>query len=281
VADNRRGSFARTARAPFALAGIVLHLAWGAAVAGALFPVLPMRACNALVRFWSRIALVILGIDLELRIEPQSAPIAGSGGALLLANHISWADVFVIAAVTPARFVAKSEIAHWPLLGRFARMVGTVFVARNQRHAVALVNRVIAKRLRAGQTIAIFPEGTTTEGDRLLRFHANLVQPALDASAPLIPLGLQYLLDGQPTSVPAFVGDMNLAQSIWRILTTPRLRVRLHWLRTLQAQAGETRQAIGERARSAIAEALQINEVTTWSDPPAKAGPKADHPPVP
>jgi 1-acyl-sn-glycerol-3-phosphate acyltransferase len=242
---------------PLAAAFIVFHILWGLLVAGLLFPVLPARASGALVQFWSRIVLAALGIRLVLRPAPDAAPIAATRGALLVINHTSWADVFVVAAVTPARFVAKAEIAAWPLLGRFAAAVGTVFVERGRRHAVARVNHTVAARLRAGQSIGIFPEGTTSDGSLLLRFHANLVQSALDAPAPVIPVGLQYLQDGRPSGAAAYFGDMNLFASIWRILTAPRLTVHLHWLPAVDC-AGLSRQAIAGRARAAIGAAVGL-----------------------
>lgn len=252
--------------APLALAFIVVHILWGMLAAGLLFPWLPLRGRDTLVRFWSRVLLVALGIRLQVHHDPEAKPIAVTGGALLLTNHISWADVFVIAAVTPARFVAKAEVARWPLLGRFAASVGTVYVERGRRHAIAHVNHTVAQRLRLGQSIGIFPEGTTTDGSRLLRFHANLVQAALEADAPVIPLGLRYRQGDQPSTAAAFIGDMNLIQSIWRIALTPRLTAHLYWLPAI-AYDGLTRQAIAAKAREAIASALELREVTAVDEP--------------
>jgi 1-acyl-sn-glycerol-3-phosphate acyltransferase len=243
--------------APLALCFLVFHLVWGLLTALLIFPVLPAAARDALVQFWSRIALVALGIRLELRVEPGATPIAASRGSLIVSNHTSWADVFVIAAVTPARFVAKSEIAGWPLIGVFARAVGTIFVARRRRHAVVEVNRAAAERMQRGQSVVIFPEGTTTDGTQLLRFHANLFQAGIDAAAPVIPLSLEYRQDGRPSSAAAFIGDMTLVASMWRIVIAPRLTVRLRWLPAI-AIAGETRQAVAQRARTAILAALAL-----------------------
>jgi len=247
--------------APLALAFILVHIVWGMLVALALFPLLPRGVNDALVKFWSRTALVALGIRLELQRDPGAGDIDATRGSLLLINHVSWVDVFVVAAVTPARFVAKADIARWPVLGRFAGAVGTVFVERGRRHAVAHVNHTVTARLRAGQSIGIFPEGTTSDGSQLLRFHANLVQAALAAPAPVIPLGLQYRQDGRPSTAAAYIGDMSLGQSLWRILLTPRLTARLHWLPAIGCE-GCTRQAIAGRARGAIGAALALPELT-------------------
>jgi len=256
---NRCVSAALALVAPLMLGIIALHVLWGALAAGLLFPLLPARKRDALVRFWSQIALVALGIRLELHHHPGAAPIAATRGSLLLINHTSWADVFVVAAVTPARFVAKSDIERWPLLGRFAASVGTVFIERGRRHAVAHVNHAVRARLQAGQSVGIFPEGTTTDGSVLLRFHSNMVQAALEAQAPVVPLGVRYVQDGRPTAAAAFIGEMTLAGSMWRILVTPRLTAQLYWLPAIVC-AGQTRQAIAGHARDAIAAALGFEQ---------------------
>jgi 1-acyl-sn-glycerol-3-phosphate acyltransferase len=243
--------------APLALCFLFFHLIWGLLVALLVFPVLPVAARDALVRFWSRITLVALGIRLDVQVAPGATPIERSGGALLVSNHTSWADVFVIAAVTPARFVAKSEIAGWPVIGLFARAVGTIFVARGRRHAVMRVNEATTQRLRSGQSVTIFPEGTTTDGMRLLRFHANLFQAGIDAGAPVIPLALQYQQNGEPSPAAAFIGDMTLVASMWRIVIAPRLTVRLQWLAPMES-AGHSRQDLARRAHAAIHAALDL-----------------------
>lgn len=273
--------------APLVLMFIVLHILWGMAVAMSLFPVLPARVKGALVQFWSRVTLVALGIRLE--VAGQAAP-PPPPGALLVMNHISWADVFVVAALVPARYVAKAEIARWPVLGRFAAAVGTIYVERGRRHAVARVNHLVAARLRSGQMIGVFPEGTTTDGSRLMRFHANLLQAGLDAGAPVVPVALEYLQDGERTDAAAFVGDMNLVQSLWRILAAPRLAARISWLPALDC-AGQTRHAVARRAHAAIAGALHLrpdvldtaSDAVETSDEPAEAGAVGDYgaaPPV-
>jgi len=245
--------------APVALCAIILHLAWGMLTAVLLFPLLGQDARDALVRFWSRIVLVLLGIRLQVRTD-AAAGVQGPGqGALFVMNHVSWVDVFVICALVPVRFVAKSEIAGWPVLGRFAGAVGTVFVERGRRHAVAHVNAAVAARLRAGALIGIFPEGTTTDGTRLLRFHANLIQPAIDAQVPIVPLALHYHQDHQPSTAAAFIDDMTLAGSLWRILIAPRLAVRVHCLPSL-AVAGHGRHELAAHAQAAIGRVLQLDE---------------------
>ena len=109
-------------------------------------------------------------------------------GRLVVANHLSWLDIFAIDALCPASFVAKSEIARWPLVGTLVARAGTLFIERGRRHAVHRLIEHIERSLQAGGRVAVFPEGTTGAGHALLPFHANLIQAAVDAQAPVVPV---------------------------------------------------------------------------------------------
>jgi 1-acyl-sn-glycerol-3-phosphate acyltransferase len=195
-----------------------------------------------------------------------STGIAGwSSGRLLLANHISWIDIFSINAVVPTRFIAKAEIGRWPLVGLLVSLAGTLYVERGRRHAVHAINQKVAERLKQGETIGVFPEGTTTDGSLLLPFHANLVQPALDVGGEIRPVALRYTQRGAQTLAAAYVGDDSLVGSLWRIVTTPGLQVDVIWLPPLAAGAA-TRQAAGQQARAAIAQALGLHAADPAGD---------------
>ena len=246
--------------APITIAAALLHVALGIAFAVLAFPWIGRAGRDASVLIWSRLLLSIVGVRL---VSAGTPPSPGSGarpvgvGSLLLINHTSWLDVFSIAAVVPARFVAKAEIGRWPVFGWLAIVVGTLFVERGRRHAVVRTNQAVARRLRSGQLIGVFPEGTTTDGSRLLPFHANLVQPAIDLGAPLRPVGVRFTQRGQFSQAAMFVGQMNLMQSLWRVATAAHLTVQLHWLPALDPPPSN-RHAAARVARAAIAHALHI-----------------------
>jgi 1-acyl-sn-glycerol-3-phosphate acyltransferase len=281
--------------APISIAAAFVHVALGLLYALLTFSWIGPRGRDAAIMAWSRILLLIIGVRLESRGLPPSPssslfPRSGRGvggegaflpspsgagdasrpspacgrraageglGSLLLINHTSWLDVFSIAAVVPARFVSKAEIGRWPLFGWLAIVVGTLFVERGRRHAVVRTNQVLAERLRSGQLIGVFPEGTTTDGSRLLPFHANLVQPAIDLGAPLRPVGVRFTQRGEFSRAAMFVGEMNVMQSLWRVVTAPYLTVELHWLPPIEPPPSN-RHAAASAARSAIAQALGV-----------------------
>ncbi|MBV8209335.1 MAG: 1-acyl-sn-glycerol-3-phosphate acyltransferase [Burkholderiaceae bacterium] len=247
--------------APITIAAALVHVALGLLYALLTFSWIGRRRRDSAIMTWSRILLLIIGVRPQSFGEPPrpggTQDTDESPGSLLLANHTSWLEVFSIAAVVPARFVSKSEIARWPVFGWLAIAVGTLFVERGRRHAVARANQAVAERLRSGQLIAVFPEGTTTDGSRLLPFHANLVQPALDIQAPIRPVGVRFTQRGAVSRAAMYIDDMNVMQSLWRIVTAPHLTVELHWLPPIDPPRG--RHEAARSARAAIAQALQLS----------------------
>ncbi|HEU0201767.1 MAG TPA: lysophospholipid acyltransferase family protein [Burkholderiaceae bacterium] len=249
--------------APLAVTGVFFHVLWGLVFALLVFPVLPQPGRNRVIRFWSRVLLLIIGVRLDVRgeaIPPELAAtglIAGSRGRLVVANHISWLDVYTLDALVPTRFVAKAEIARWPMVGWLVALVGTLFVERGRRHAVHGVNRIVGDHLQRSETIGVFAEGTTTDGTRLLPFHANLIQPALDHGAEVRPLAIRFTQYGRPSLAASYEGDTNLVQSLWRIVTAPHLVAEVHWLPAVDPTI-TNRHAAARAARAAIAAAIDV-----------------------
>src|SRR5262249_30206297 len=157
---------------------LLLHIVDGIAISGLLFPALRQRQRNRIIGAWSRGLLRICGMRLLVTGRPLEPELARYGispraqGRMLLSNHISWIDVFAMLGALPSRFVAKSEIGRWPLVGWLVTLVGTLYIERGRRHAVAAMNQRVRDKLHAGETIVVFAEGTTTEGFELLPFHS-------------------------------------------------------------------------------------------------------------
>jgi 1-acyl-sn-glycerol-3-phosphate acyltransferase len=180
-----------------------------------VFPRLDAGAREARVQAWSRRMLQVLGVDLQVRGEPSTR-----GPVLLVANHISWLDILVMHASRHCRFVSKSDVRHWPLIGTLATGAGTLYIERESRRDAMRVVHRMAQSLREGEILAIFPEGTTSDGMQLLPFHANLIQAAISADAPVQPVALSFVdaRTGAPSLVPCYIGDATLVGSVWRTL---------------------------------------------------------------
>jgi 1-acyl-sn-glycerol-3-phosphate acyltransferase len=144
------------------------------------------------------------------------------------------------------------------MLGRLCTLVGTIYIERGKRAAARNARAVIAAELASGTLIAICPEGTTTFGDALERFHAALFQPAIDAGAAIQPVALRYLdRAGSRTDAAGYVGDTSFLESLWTILSTPHMIAAVTY--TQAFMAGEDRRVVADKAERAIADALRIS----------------------
>ncbi len=210
----------RAALACWRLAGALGHALRGLAIITWRFPRLTPPQRQAEVQRWARGMLAVLGIGLEVHGEP----VAG-GPALLVSNHISWLDILVVHAGRYCRFVSKADVHHWPLIGPLATGAGTLYIERASRRDAMRVVHHMADALRAGDVLAVFPEGTTSDGRDLLPFHGNLLQAAIHAEVPVQPLALRFIdaATREPSFSPCYIGDDTLVGSLWRTLTGPRI----------------------------------------------------------
>lgn len=227
-----------------------VHLVYGLLLA-IIYPQLGQPGQNRILKNWSGQLLAILNIG--ILIEGQQPTKAG---CLIVANHVSWLDIIVLNAIHPSRFIAKSEVRDWPAIGWLTRRCGTVFIERALRQDASTVNRRIGQLLNHGISIGLFPEGTTTDGKQVGHFHSALIQPAIDAGIRLHPMALRYLEnDGESGSAAVFVGEMTLAQSIWRILRCARQSALVVFTPALITE-NTNRRVLARAAHQAISQAL-------------------------
>jgi len=231
---------------------MTLHLFHGLGTVLLVFPSLDAHARRARVRRWSRRLLHLLNIDIRM-----SGALAHPN-VLVVANHVSWLDIFALHAVGPVRFIAKSEIARWPLVGRLVGGVGTLFIERARRHDTHRVNREVARALRDGDIVAVFPEGTTTDGGRLLPFKGSLLQPIVDAAGHVQPVAVRYrTLDGDASTAAAYVDGTTFLGSFWRICGLHALVVEMEAIAPIPAHA-KHRRDLAREAEDAIRRALGL-----------------------
>lgn len=202
----------------------MLHILAGLLTILFRFPRLSQEQREIRVQVWSRAMLARLGIRLVVKGAP-----ATRGPVLLVANHISWLDITSLHAARYCRFVSKADVKGWPLIGVLASGVGTLFIERESRRDAMRVVHRMADSLRAGDVVAVFPEGTTSDGVSLLPFHANLLQAAITAEAPVQPVALQFLdtPTGQRSLAPCYVGDDTLLGSVWRTVRARGITVQI------------------------------------------------------
>jgi 1-acyl-sn-glycerol-3-phosphate acyltransferase len=236
------------------LARLSLHLLQALVLAALVYPGKTASQQGAMRRRWSRRLLDILHISLEAHGTPKELP----QRCLIASNHISWLDIFVVNAALPATFVSKAEVARWPLIGWLCTRAGTLYIERGSKNGARRANRSIVHALERGVPVAICPEGTTSYGDELLRFHAALFQPAVDAVAQVLPVTLCYRGTNDAVCVSAaYVGDDSLLDSIWAIVSTRHISASIAFLPPI-ASDGLGRRELAGATEAAIAAALGV-----------------------
>lgn len=213
---------------------------------------------------WSRDLLSILAIQVKVEGTP---PPAEARGAMIAANHVSWADIFAIASVRHTQFIAKSEIRDWPVAGWLAEKSGTIFIHRARRRDTGRINALVHASLASGECVGLFPEGTTTEGDQLLKFHSSIFEPAVSNRAPIYPVAVRYEHpDGSLCRAAAYVGELSFAQSLGLVIRTRATVARLRFADPIDPE-GQTRQGVAAQAHSRVGEMLGIPATVARPEP--------------
>ena len=210
------------ARTNFRLLRAALHLLQGSATVAFVYPWLKEPHRLALKKRWSRQLLGMLGVRLRYQGTLQSDADLPCG--LIVSNHISFLDIYVVNAIAPAAFVSKDEVRNWPLIGWLSKHTDTLFLERGSRSAAQRAREKLVNQLRCGKRVALFPEGTTTRGDTVLPFHSALLQSAIDAGTTVTPVVLRYRSDdGSHSTAPAYVDDVTLFECLRAIANEKRL----------------------------------------------------------
>ena len=225
-------------RAVRGLAALRVVLLAGVLLGG--FLLVPLLRGTAL-RTLARAMLAVLGIKL-VRQGPALRP-----GSLLTANHVSWLDILVLLAVAPVRLVAKGEVGAWPGIGVLAGLSEAIFIDRSRPKALPATVAEVTAALRAGRTVAAFPEGTTFCGANQGRFRPALFQAAIDAGAPVVPASICY-----DTTAAAFIGDDTLWDSIRRVAALRSLTVTLVTAPALRPTVDADRRTLARAAQSSL-----------------------------
>jgi 1-acyl-sn-glycerol-3-phosphate acyltransferase len=239
---------------------VLAHLLLGLGICALVFPWLGRERRLARIRRWSLQLLRIFGVRAEL---------AGGGAVsgLWVANHVSWIDIFVINALFPSRFVAKSEVRRWPLVGPLCAWAGTIFIQRANPRDLRQTMAVMVAALRDGERVVVFPEGTSAAQGGMLPFRANLFEAAIDAGVPVQPVSIQYLDDaGRFHGSVEYIGTTSLIESMMAMLSGGAIHARLAVLPAIDA--GDTdRRSLAQRAHRSVADALAASPKPSAAHP--------------
>ncbi|MBP1474963.1 1-acyl-sn-glycerol-3-phosphate acyltransferase [Frateuria sp. MAH-13] len=205
---------------------------------------------HRMIRWWSTMLMRIFGLRSVRVGKPLPDPV------LFVANHTSWIDIELLHSQRAACFVAKAEIARWPLVGWMAATGGTIFHRRGSNHSLAAVMQAMVERLRGGRSVAVFPEGGTGHNGVLKVFHARIFQAALDAQVPVQPVALRFARDGKRVVDAGFREGENFMGNLLRMLGEAPLDAEVHFLAPVPAMP-DARRRMAELSRERIGVALE------------------------
>lgn len=222
----------------------------------------PVRR-HVIIRNWSREILHLAGIE----VRAIGFPADTERPVTLVANHVSWADIFALNTQRACHFIAKAELRRWPLAGRLLANVGTVFINRNDRKETHRLKQVVHELLEAGETVAVFPEGTTSIGRDVLKFHASLLEPVVASEGEVWVVAIRYFCRSktdetggeQRTDAAAYVGQMSLMESLRSIHRVEPVIVEVRFVEAIDC-CGKTRREVAQQAESAVRAIVRSGE---------------------
>lgn len=205
---------------------------------------------NIAIKYWAKSILTVCGVKVNFkgqRVMDESV--------MWVSNHVSWIDVFVLNAVRPTVFIAKSEVKSWPVLGKMTQAIGTIFIDRQRRQSMVETSKKISQAFSNNVCIGLFPEGTTSDGLDMLTLHSGLLVPAIRAKVKIQPIALVYYHHNQRSGHVGYIGEQSLVENLWVLLSSSNVSVDAHFLDSV-TQAGEqspyTRSELGEMIREKI-----------------------------
>ena len=207
-----------------------------------------------LLVYWSRLLCFICGLKVYIHGQKPESPV------LLVANHVSWLDIPIIHSLMLAGFVAKSEIKYWPILGWITVVGDTLFLKRGNAESRKGVINQIKKRLNNKRSVAVFPEGTVTDGSYLRTFHRQLIHAAIETETPILPVAIKFLkTDGTRNDQVGFLNDELFMPHVWRVLSLPNSIVEIH-CGALVTDFESGARAVTLQARAYVEQELQRND---------------------
>lgn len=238
-------------RIPFRLLFLIIIMLFGVIMA-ALFlrhTMSPTGSAARITRFWHQQVCRAFNIDIYVYGQQPAE------SALLVANHISWFDITAIGSVISARYLSKYEVVGWPVIGWLAKKAGTLFIKRGASKSAVHSMEKMADALKQGDHVVLFPEGTTTDGHTVRKFHARLFQSAIDSEKMIQPVVIRYPHQQGVHPKAPFIDDISLYESAIGMLGEPHMQVELHFLTPLSPK-NKSRDELAKQCENLIKEKI-------------------------
>lgn len=217
-------------------------------------------------KIFARALIKIIGIEVEVSGEkyPFSSDASGS---LIVSNHVSYVDGFILGSLFPVIYVSKIELSRWPLIGFMCRAAGTLFIDRGRKHRIASAVAAMAETLKNGANVLLFPEGTSTDGTTLLAFQSAFFEAAAEARARVVAVSVVYQsVDGEAVVAENrdkiyWYGEMTFAGHFFRLLGLDSVKVRVHICPPVLDGGGEgagTRKRLSDISYRLISDGIRL-----------------------
>lgn len=229
-------------------------IAYGLIQVSFYFPFSSAEAKRKRIQAWSKSLVEVFGIKIRV-YQQANTPL---NNTLVLANHVSWLDIMALNAVHSSRFVAKSNIGAWPIVGYLCKKTGTLFIEREKKSDVLRLNREIRAAVKNGDAVTFFPEGTTTDGSYIRKFKSPLLQTCIDDQLNIQAIYLRYIdQNGQPCNKAAYYEDIHFGESLWCLLGASGISVELYFLPITTAKQNESRHDLSLRIENSLRDQQQ------------------------
>jgi len=204
------------------------------------------------IKSWSKKLLKILKINLI--VNPNIEKILSENNYLIVSNHISWLDIFLINSIYPVTFLSKASVSKWPLIGPLTKSANTIYIDRKKMSAIKITKNKIEFYLNHIGSVYFFPEGTATDGSYILPFKSNFFQTAINSKVNILPITIKYSYQKKFTSAPSYFGDMSLLQSTFNLIKLDNIEANLNI--SPQIKSTSDRKELARKAYDAIVKFL-------------------------
>jgi 1-acyl-sn-glycerol-3-phosphate acyltransferase len=238
------------------LARFGVHTLKGLFICGVVFPFINIERRGQHIQIWSQQLLRICRLEIKHTAPIHHAAPTHTHSALIVANHISWLDIFVMNSLQPCRFIAKADVRGWPVVGWLVALSGTLFIARERKSDLKRVFEPILRHLHAGERVAFFPEGTSSSQGQLASFKTSLFEAAIMAKVDIQPYAIRYIDHaGALHGAAEYIGETTFLQSMLRILANKHMIADVQTLPRISSHNLERRE-LAQSAQDAISQAL-------------------------
>lgn len=222
-----------------------------------VFPPISRRSRRKIVQKWSQGLIFLSGVKVKVVGEPVL-----DKAIFWVSNHVSWVDIFVLNSVRTTSFVAKSDIRRWPVLGLLVAWAGTLFIDRSQRYAIRDAAKQMQRCFAQGDVVGLFPEGTTTDGLQVKKFHTGLFDAAIQAKVAIQPVALRFMRGRRRAPELAFVGEQTLFGNLWHLLGAWGVSVECEFLPLVHIDETSNRAQVAKDTHDLISQSVTSAEVS-------------------